>query len=76
MIRLVSVALALVLLCVGGAAFWQALDHLKPEYRGRQKMFAFAAPSWYSSDGQRLLRRGWLFQVIGLALISLILLLG
>ena len=76
MIRLVFVALALFLLCVGGAAFGQALDHLKPEYRGRQNLFAFVAPNWYSSDGQRLLRRGWGFQLTGLALFGLIVLLG
>lgn len=74
--RIVFLALALSLLCVGSAAFWRARDYLKPEYRDRRSVFAFATPSWYDSDGQRLLRRGWTFHVGGLALIGLVLLLN
>jgi len=71
MLTLLIFAVAFVLFCMGGAAYVQALGHLKPEYRHHQSMFAFMVPARYDGEGECLLRRGWAFQAAGVALLIL-----
>jgi hypothetical protein len=70
-ISLLLTVFGLLLLCVGGAGYWRALDHLKPEHRDERGMFVFWESWRYTAVGQAMLRRAWTTQLAGLALLGL-----
>ena len=74
MIDTVVLCLALGMVSIGGFMYWPALDHLKPEFKQAPGRAIFWRPERFTLKGQRLLRRAWRVQLLGLALFALLLL--
>ena len=61
-----SLMIGLAMLCIGQFLYWPALDHIKPEFRSASMFAVFWRPRRLDAEGQRIIRRAWYVQLIGL----------
>ena len=67
MLKWFLIAAGFVLLIAGGLQQVRATAHLLPEFRDWRGATLYWRPERYAPDGRRLVQRGWVTQLAGLA---------